>query len=129
MDHHVLHRVINIKIILLLHLDGISSEKFMQKFSYLDNLKLRAGIGQTSNQSISPYASLGLVSPYNYNIFICFSPGGTIRYNYGPSTIVTGYNLVTLPNPNLDWEYTKTINVGLDFSFLKVPYFRFHRMV
>lgn len=98
---------------------NISNEQFMQQFKFLDNLKLRFGFGQTSNQSISPYASLGLVSPYNYNGYSSPSvPGGTIRYNYGPSTIVTGYNLVTLPNPNLDWEYTKTMNAGLDFSFL-----------
>ena len=99
---------------------NIGNEKFMEQFKFLDNLKIRAGIGQTSNQSVSPYASLGLVSPYNYNGYSSPSaPGGTIRYNYGPSTIVTGYNLVTLPNPNLDWEYTKTINVGLDFSLFK----------
>ena len=99
---------------------NISSEKFMEKIKAVDNLKLRVGVGQTSNQSVNPYTSLGLVSPYNYNGYSSPSvPGGTIRYNYGPSTIVTGYSLVTLPNPNLDWEYTKTINVGLDFSLLK----------
>ncbi len=98
---------------------NISNEKFMERFTFLNNLKLRFGVGQTSNQSVNPYTSLGLVSPYNYNGYSSPSvPGGTIRYNYGPSTIVTGYNLVTLPNPNLDWEYTKTINAGLDFSFL-----------
>lgn len=98
---------------------NIGNEKFMEQFKFLDNLKVRVGVGQTSNQSINPYASLGLVSPYNYQYGNPASPGGTIRYNYGPSTIVTGYNLVTLPNPNLDWEYTKTVNVGLDFGFLK----------
>jgi TonB-linked SusC/RagA family outer membrane protein len=99
---------------------NIGNEKFMGQFNFLDNLKLRVGAGQTSNQSVSPYASLGLVSPYNYNGYSSpAAPGGTIRYNYGPTTIVTGYNLVTLPNPALDWEYTKTINVGLDFSLFK----------
>lgn len=99
---------------------NISNEKFMERFKFVDNLKLRFGFGQTSNQSVNPYTSLGLVSPYNYNGYSSPSvPGGTIRYNYGPSTIVTGYNLVTLPNPNLDWEYTKTSNAGLDFGFLK----------
>jgi hypothetical protein len=89
----------------------------MEQFNFLVNLKLRVGAGQTSNQSVSPYASLGLVSPYNYNGYSSpAAPGGTIRYNYGPTTIVTGYNLVTLPNPNLDWEYTKTLNIGLDFG-------------
>lgn len=97
----------------------LTKEKFMQKFKFVDLLKLRIGYGQTSNQSISPYASLGLVSPYNYNGYSSPSvPGGTIRYNFGPSTIVTGYNLINLPNPNLDWEYTKATNIGLDFGFL-----------
>lgn len=97
----------------------LTKEKFMQKFRFVDLLKLRIGYGQTSNQSISPYASLGLVSPYNYNGYSSPSaPGGTIRYNFGPSTIVTGYNLINLPNPNLDWEYTKATNIGLDFGFL-----------
>ncbi len=98
----------------------VTKEKFMEQFKFLDLLKLRVGYGQTSNQSISPYASLGLVSPYNFNGYSSPSvPGGTIRYNYGPTTIVTGYNLVNLPNPNLDWEYTKATNIGLDFGLLK----------
>lgn len=97
----------------------LTREKFMQQFKFVDLLKLRIGYGQTSNQSINPYASLGLVSPYNYNGYSSPSvPGGTIRYNFGPTTIVTGYNLVNLPNPNLDWEYTKATNIGLDFGFL-----------
>jgi TonB-dependent starch-binding outer membrane protein SusC len=98
----------------------LTKEKFMERFKFVDLLKLRIGYGQTSNQSISPYASLGLVSPYNFNGYSSPSvPGGTIRYNFGPSTIVTGYNLVNLPNPSLDWEYTKATNIGLDFGFLK----------
>ncbi|MBK8950987.1 MAG: hypothetical protein IPM85_00155 [Chitinophagaceae bacterium] len=59
-----------------------TKEKFMQQFKFVDLLKLRIGYGQTSNQSINPYASLGLVSPYNYNGYSSPSaPGGTIRYN------------------------------------------------
>lgn len=99
---------------------NIDNEDFMKGVDFVDALKIRAGYGQTSNQSVSPYTSLGLVSPYNYNGYSSPSaPGGTIRYNYGPTTIVTGYNLVTLPNPNLDWEYTKTFNIGLDFSLFR----------
>jgi hypothetical protein len=94
----------------------------MNRFEWLTALKLRAGFGQTSNQSINPYASLGLVSNSNntagQNGVSQGSTGTTIRYNYGP-TVVTGYNVLSLPNPNLDWEYTQTTNLGLDFGILK----------
>lgn len=94
----------------------ISDEPFLQKFKALSSLKLRAGWGQTSNQAINPYQSLGLVN--NSNGLAAGDFGGNItRYNFGP-TIVTGYNVVTLPNPNLAWEFTSVANVGLDFSFL-----------
>lgn len=96
---------------------NLYNEKFIENLKWISALKLRVGFGQTSNQSIAPYTSLGLVSPYNYNGYSSpAAPGGTIRYNFGPNTIVTGYNLVNLPNPNLDWEYTKTTNIGLDFG-------------
>jgi TonB-linked SusC/RagA family outer membrane protein len=95
----------------------ISDEKFMQRIGWLNNLKLRTGWGKTSNQSINPYQSLGLVN--NSNGLDAGSTGANvIRYNYGP-TIVTGYNVVTLPNPNLSWEFTRTVNVGLDFGLFK----------
>ncbi|HEY4148626.1 MAG TPA: TonB-dependent receptor [Chitinophagaceae bacterium] len=100
----------------------ITNESFMKNSRLVSFLKLRAGFGQTSNQAINPYASLGNVSNSN-NLaggsgVSQGSTGTTIRYNYGP-TVVTGYNVVSLPNPNLDWEYTKTINIGLDFGILK----------
>ena len=96
---------------------NISNEKIVQnllKKTSIDNLKLRGGFGQTSNQSISPYTSLGTVSNSNGQ----GGSAGTIRYNYGP-TVLIGYNLTSLPNSTLDWEYTKTTNVGLDFSLLR----------
>jgi len=100
----------------------IHNENFMNRFDWLSALKLRAGFGQTSNQSINPYASLGLVSNSNnvaaQNNVSQGSTGTTIRYNFGP-TVVTGYNVLSLPNPNLDWEYTQTTNLGLDFGILK----------
>ncbi|MDB5193658.1 MAG: TonB-dependent receptor [Segetibacter sp.] len=93
---------------------NVSSEDFMSRLDVISNLKIRAGYGQTSNQSIAPYGSLGLVNNSNG----VGGPAGVIRYNYGP-TIVQGYNVVTLPNANLDWEYTKTINIGIDFGIFK----------
>lgn len=92
---------------------NILNEKFMKHEKLLSNLKLRVGFGQTSNQAVNPYASLGLVSNANG----IASPANVIRYNFGPQ-VVTGYNIVNLPDPSLDWEYTKTINAAVDFGFL-----------
>lgn len=84
---------------------NIANEAFMQKISWINSLKLRAGFGQTSNQAIAPYATLGLLS--------------TSPYNFGPTTYGTGFFVSQLPNPNLGWEYSKTLNLGLDFSLFK----------
>jgi TonB-linked SusC/RagA family outer membrane protein len=81
---------------------NISKESFFQNVTAVDNLKLRVGFGQTSNQAINPYQTLGLLS--------------TTPYNFGPSDFVTGYDVSQLPNSSLGWEYTKTWNIGVDFS-------------
>lgn len=95
----------------------ISDEDFLADSKIINSLKLRTGWGRTSNQSINPYASKGLVN--NSNGLSASGDIGaaatTLRYNFGP-TIVTGYDVITLPNPNLSWEFTTTINVGLDFG-------------
>lgn len=93
---------------------NITNEKFMSNLRIFSALKLRAGFGQTSNQSINPYQSLGLV---NNTVSGLAAPNNVAFYNYGP-TVVTGYNVVALPDPSLDWEYTKTTNIGLDFGVL-----------
>ena len=93
----------------------ISNEHFMQNQNLFSMLKLRAGWGETSNQAVRPYSTQGAFTSSND---IYSGTGGIIRYNYGP-TIVSGYTIVELPNPNLGWEYTRTFNLGLDFAFLK----------
>ncbi|MCG2614292.1 TonB-dependent receptor [Terrimonas sp. NA20] len=95
----------------------ISDESFFSNVKAVNTLKLRVGWGKTSNQAIDPYQSKGLVN--NSNGLPAGNTGGNvIRYNYGP-TVVTGYNVITLPNPNLSWEFTTTTNIGLDFGLLK----------
>jgi TonB-linked SusC/RagA family outer membrane protein len=83
---------------------NIRQEEFMDKLDWLDNLKVRVGYGQTSNQSVSPYATLGALS--------------TRPYNFGTTGYATGYYVSSLPNTNLGWEYSSTWNFGLDFSVL-----------
>ncbi|MDR1557120.1 MAG: TonB-dependent receptor [Tannerellaceae bacterium] len=82
---------------------NIREEAFMQDLTWLDKLKLRVGYGQTSNQAVDPYKTLGLLD--------------TRPYNFG-DTYATGYYVSQLPNPELGWEYSETWNYGLDFSLL-----------
>jgi len=80
---------------------NISRESFMESVPAINMLKLRAGYGQTSNQSVAEYATLGRL--------------GTRPYNFG-DTYSTGYYVTELPNPELGWEYSETMNYGLDFG-------------
>lgn len=82
---------------------NIHRESFMTNVGVIDRLKLRVGYGTASNQAISPYSTLGQL--------------GTIPYNFG-SNFVTGFNVSLLPNPNLGWEYTSTMNYALEFGLL-----------
>jgi TonB-linked SusC/RagA family outer membrane protein len=93
---------------------NIHNEAFLKNQKIISILKLRAGWGETSNQSVNPYSTLGGISNYYYF-------GGTqipIRYNYGENERVLGYFIDKIPDKTLDWEYTRTTNVGLDFGFL-----------
>lgn len=80
---------------------NIHNEQFMKNSSWIDMLKVRVGYGETSNQAIDPYKTLGLLS--------------TRPYNFG-SDYATGYYVSQLPNNDLGWEYTQTWNFGVDFS-------------
>ena len=82
---------------------NIANESFMSDVKWIDKLKLRVGYGETSNQAISPYSTLGSLA--------------TRTYNFG-DTYETGYYVSKLPNEELGWEYSKTWNFGIDYSFL-----------
>ena len=82
---------------------NINREKFMENVKWIDKLKFRVGYGETSNQAINPYSTLGGLAIRNYNF-----GNGT---NY-----MAGYYVNSLPNTELGWEYSKTWNFGLDFS-------------
>lgn len=84
---------------------NISKEAFWENYlSTVDQLKLRVGYGQTSNQSVNPYKTFGLLS--------------TRPYNFGADSYDTGFYVSELPNSSLGWEYSSTYNFGLDFSLL-----------
>ena len=81
---------------------NIRNEAFMDGIEWLDILKLRVGYGETSNQAVDPYKTLGRLN--------------TRPYNFGPTNFATGYYVSEMPNAMLGWEYSSTWNVGLDFT-------------
>jgi len=83
---------------------NVANESFMKGIPKINLLKLRVGYGETSNQAVNPYSTLGLLS--------------TNAYNFGATGYATGYYVSQLPNPILSWEFSKTWNYGVDFAIL-----------
>lgn len=84
----------------------INQEEWLTDVQWLTNLKLRASYGLTGNQAISPFQSQGLLSTY--------------YFKFGELDPVVGYlPSEQLQNPNLKWETTRSLNIGLDFGFLQ----------
>jgi TonB-dependent starch-binding outer membrane protein SusC len=105
----------------------INNEAFMQNISSISNLKLRVGVGRVGNQDIGDFAHLGLFEPRYGTLFNNGNgfPGqwlnvGTAYDLTGTNTgaLPSGFVSVQAPNPNLRWESTEELNVGLDFGFL-----------
>ncbi|HEX8676342.1 MAG TPA: SusC/RagA family TonB-linked outer membrane protein [Segetibacter sp.] len=79
----------------------ISDEAFMNGIKSLLNLKLRGSYGISGNSSILPYQTLGSLGRSVYAF------DETAAYGYYPKDI---------SNPDLKWEKTATVNVGLDLG-------------
>lgn len=86
----------------------ISSENFMRELTWINDLKIRGGWGQTGNQSgIGDYAYL---QRYNISRQPWFETGKTDAI-----PLVTPANLRTT---DLTWETTSQTNIGLDATLL-----------
>jgi len=88
----------------------LSEESFMASATWLSDMRIRGGWGVTGNQNI---------------------PGGRTANQFGGATtdtyydingtntsIMTGYRLTALGNPDLKWEENVSTNIGLDLSML-----------
>jgi TonB-linked SusC/RagA family outer membrane protein len=82
---------------------NVANESFLKDNTTLSTLKLRISYGDVGNAAINPYQTLGGLS--------------TVTYNYGTKNTIGAYP-TSAPNTNLDWEYTRTLNAGLDFGIL-----------
>jgi iron complex outermembrane receptor protein len=87
----------------------ISEEPFL-KNSSISNLKLRGGWGQTGNQEIPPKITQPLFTA---------TVGGTTSYPLDESaSFPAGITYSRLANPDIQWEVSTQMNLGLDFAFL-----------
>lgn len=83
----------------------ISNESFLKDVTFINNLKLRAGYGETGIIPNRSYMSQTLL---NYEGYV---------YNNG--SWIQGLVPASNPNPDLRWEKSAEINLGVDFTFLK----------
>lgn len=81
----------------------VSNEPFMAKAQWVNNLALRASYGLQGNidKNTSPY----LIGTFN-------------RTSVLPGKVENIIEAETAPNPNLKWEKTSNVNIGLDVAFL-----------
>ena len=79
----------------------INEEAFLRDVTWLDMLRLRVSYGVVGNWAIPAYRTLGLANSFEY-LF-----DGNLHVGYLPGT--------QLPNPELKWETTGSLNFGLDF--------------
>ena len=82
----------------------IGNESFMAKADFLSELKLRFSIGEVGNTAIQPYQTQGALRQR----VVSFGGSDNIVFEHGD-----------IPNPDLRWERTRTMDLGLDFAFLQ----------
>lgn len=83
---------------------NMDAEDFMQNVSWLDQLKIRASWGIAGNQNIGNYRSL-----------VAYEPTGQAINPETGQQVVT-FNQAWNANPDLKWESTTEIDIGLDFA-------------
>ena len=95
----------------------MEQEKFMKDVRWVDQLKLRAGYGETGSQSIDPYSTFA-----SYGSSFVNTPQGATKPGQsanGSGDKLIGVVVDKLPNDALKWERTRSYNVGIDFSFFQ----------
>ena len=82
----------------------MDQEDFMSDINWVNQLKLRLGVGATGNSAINPYSTKGRLD--------------ALFYPFGSNSTAGQQNVETFANPDLGWEKTTQYNVGLDFSLV-----------
>jgi TonB-linked SusC/RagA family outer membrane protein len=84
----------------------LSSEEFMKNVTFINDLKIRAGWGQTGNQETKPFNYLALVNQNN--------PKYALGSTTGDGVLNSGAFVSTFPVTNTTWETVTTSNIGFD---------------
>ena len=82
----------------------IDREDFFKAQTFVNNAKMRMGIGKVGNASIAPYQTGG---PLDFT-----------NYSWGNGQAAIGTAPTTFKTPSLSWEKTTTTNLGLEFGLL-----------
>ncbi|MFU8844463.1 MAG: SusC/RagA family TonB-linked outer membrane protein [Bacteroidales bacterium] len=85
---------------------NIHNEDFMSDIRWINQLKLRTSYGVSGNQAIGEYRSQ-----------VAWQPGG-IAINPETGQEVISFQPAWNANPDLKWERTAEVNVGIDFAFI-----------
>ncbi|MFD0751868.1 SusC/RagA family TonB-linked outer membrane protein [Mucilaginibacter calamicampi] len=89
----------------------ISKEKFMEKLTFIDQLKLRGSWGRIGDDNVPTNGRFTFRDSYNYG-------GNTQMGSPVANTPYTIYSQGVIGNPNLSWETAEKRNIALDFGFL-----------
>ena len=95
----------------------INEESFLEDYDWVNNLKLRAGIGTTGSAAVAPYGTLGSIQSGRQPFNGINSDGNMLIYTTNEPFYVK--DQIGMPNKQLGWEKTTQWNIGVDFSFLK----------
>lgn len=90
----------------------LDQEGFLQDVSWINQLKLRVGVGVTGNSAIDPYQTKGAVVPVYYPFGASPTPG------FVASESIAKDGNVAMANKDLTWEKTTQYNIGVDYSVL-----------
>ncbi|MCX7985897.1 MAG: TonB-dependent receptor [Bacteroidales bacterium] len=89
----------------------ISNMSFMEwSKSVVNTLKLRVSWGQNGNEAITPFQYLALIAYDNSDDYF-FGTDKTAR--------TVGSRPAYVPNPNVTWETSEQLNIGMDLYMLK----------
>jgi len=91
----------------------LTRENFLDKVSWLSNLKLRGSWGRLGNQNISNYPY-----QYTYTTANSYNANTGYAYSFSGNSLTSGLAQNALKNPDIKWETTRVIDFGADITLL-----------